>query len=259
MAIQYVTALVIALPSLANAQPVAEDEKFDVASIRPSRSDTNPPAIRFMPGGGLVATNVTLTLLIQIAYDIRPDQLSAGPPWADSAQFDINAKGPIENLLLAPETDRKRITSMRLRALLDERFKLIVQRRSKDRSGYALVVAKNGPKFTPSVSSERGRLRQTGIARVTGEGAKMETLAKLLSVRLGEDVVDKTGLTDHYDFTLSWIPEPETGSPALSTPVYTPGPSIFAALEEQLGLRLEPQKIAAEFLTIEHAEKPTDN
>jgi uncharacterized protein (TIGR03435 family) len=254
------------LPGVLNAQSAPGDaEKFEVASIRPSRPDVNPPAIRFMPGGGLEATGVTLKLLIQIAYDIRPEQLSGGSRWADSEQYDIYAKGPEGRFPAASDADGQRITRMCIRALLAERFKLNIQRRSKDASGYALIAAKNGPELTRS-NGPGGRLWQTGITRVTGEGATIESLAKFLGVRLGQDVIDRTGLKDRYDFTLFWAPEARTSSPdqpgqvtVLADPVDAPGPSIFAALQAQLGLKLEPQKNPSDFLTIEHAEKPTEN
>ena len=256
----------VGLPGVLSAQSAPGDaEKFEVASIRPSRLDMNPPAIRFMPGGGLEATSVTLKLLIQIAYDIRPEQLSGGSRWADSEQYDIYAKGPEGRFPAASDVDRQRITRMCIRALLAERFKLSIQQRSKDASGYALVVAKNGPNLTRS-NGPGGRLRQTGITRVTGEGATMESLARFLGVRLGQDVIDRTGLTDRYNFTLFWAPEARTSSPGQpgqvpvpDGPVDVPGLSIFAALQQQLGLKLEPQKNPSDFLTIEHAEKPTEN
>jgi hypothetical protein len=105
------------LPGVLNAQSAPGDaEKFEVASIRPSRPDVIPPAIRFMPDGGLEATSVTLKLLIQIAYDIRPEQLAGGSRWADSEQYDIYAKGPEGRFPAASDADRQRITRMCIRA-----------------------------------------------------------------------------------------------------------------------------------------------
>ena len=246
------------IPHALNAQPAADSEKFAVASIRPARPDANPPSIRFTPGGGIQATSVTLKLLIQIAYGVQPQQLFGGPGWTDSEQYDIIAKGP-DDPGASSDAERQQIARVRLRALLADRFSLAVQQKSKEISGYALVVAKDGPKLTRS-GVQDGRLRQMGMFEVNGEGA-LGTLARFIGARLGVDVEDKTGLVGRYDFTLRFAPEsgrqPEQNSiPA--APQDTLESSISAALQE-LGLKLEPQKSPGNVVTIERAAKPTEN
>jgi uncharacterized protein (TIGR03435 family) len=210
----------------------------------------------FTPGGGLRATNVTLNLLIEMAYGIRPDQLSGGPGWADSLQFNIVAKGPQRP---PTRSDVKEAEMLRrLQALLADRFHLSLGRSSKTRSGFALVIAKGGPKMTESAAPQQ--LRQMGVAGVKAEGVGMELLARFLAVRVQEDVVDRTGLTGRYDFTLRWEVMPVSAA-AGQTPgnAQSDAASLFPALQEQLGLRLEREKVVGETFVIEHADKPTEN
>lgn len=242
--------LLLTVSYLASGQRAGDDvDRFEVASILTTASDPRAPAIDFTPGGGLRATKVTLNLLIEMAYQIRSDQLSGGPRWSDSLEFAIAAKGPAHSEAAAPEVVRRR-----LQALLADRFHLSLARNSKIKSGFALVLANGGHKMVESTSAQL--FRQTGMAGAKAQGVGMDLLARFLAVRVQEDVVDRTGLTGRYDFTLRWKLRP--GQSVGNIPVPDTA-SLFIALQDQLGLKLERSKVAAESFVIERAEKPTEN
>jgi len=170
-----------------------------------------------------------------------------------------------------------------LQALLVDRFKLTLHRETRELPLYSLVVAKNGSKLQESKPGEpdkrgfktpdghpmaQGHFFRMGMGQLDGHSIGTGDIARVLAQQLGRKVVDNTGLTANYDFTLKWTPEegqgpafrePEAGPGAGSTPAPETGPSIFTALQEQLGLKLESQKGPVEILVIDHVEKPSEN
>jgi uncharacterized protein (TIGR03435 family) len=250
---------------------------FEVASIKPAAPDARGTMIRMMPGGALTVTNATLRMLLTLAYDVRDFQISGGPGWVGSERYDINAKA--ERSATAepvPEdprnmTDAQRKTNQeqmrqRLQALLAERFQLAIHRETKEAPVYALVVGKNGPKIQES--KEGGPRLMMGRGQLNGQGALMEMLANVLSNQLGRPVLDKTGLQGKYDFKLEFTPDPGQAAgpfgglgpgPDAPPPPDPNGPSIFAAIQEQLGLRLESTKGAVEMIVIDRVEKSSEN
>jgi uncharacterized protein (TIGR03435 family) len=157
-----------------------------------------------------------------------------------------------------------------LQALLADRFKLRVHTETRDVSSYALVVAKSGANLEESVSDDKSGLAG-GPGLIRANGIRMSGLdgfAEALSTNLGQPVTDETGLTGRYRFSLRWTPgqadtngifgmlPPEERSRVAGDPN---GPSIFTALEEQLGLRLLSRKVPSTVIVIDHAEKPTAN
>jgi uncharacterized protein (TIGR03435 family) len=157
-----------------------------------------------------------------------------------------------------------------LQALITDRFKLEVHHETKDMTVYALVVGKDGLKLTPHTgeppqSTDRLRVRQGSLS---AKQVRIAALVRQLTPQLGCQVIDKTGLTGEYDFSLEWTPEPGQGGPesiglppTLDRPRASDsnGPSIFTALQEQLGLRLDAQKGHGDIIVIDHAEKPVEN
>jgi bla regulator protein blaR1 len=270
------TALWVSLSCL-YAQNAAPPLKFEVASVKRTAKNCGPGSpcpvmIMYQPGGGLRVAGVPLKVLIGFAYDVRDFQISGGPAWIDTDRFDINAKADsrddADNLPADPSqlSDQQRITRTertreRVRNLLADRFQLIIRRETKERQVYALVVAKGGPKLQES--KEGNRLMRMGRGMVSGQGVEPGFLASTLSGQLGRPVIDKTGLTGRYDIDLRWTPDPGQGAEGPFGPlpgVPDPnGPSIFTALTEQLGLRLESAKGPAEVLVIDRLEKPSDN
>jgi uncharacterized protein (TIGR03435 family) len=271
--------------SQASPQKTAE---FEVASIKPAKAGQQGFFINMQPGGRFSAKGMTVKFLIEEAYEVKDSQIADGASWTDSERYDIDAK-PDEATSatfdkLPPEQRGQQLRTM-LQALLADRFKLSLSHETKDLPVYALVVAKNGPKLhestfkpaeaepgtPPPPSGQGGRPRQgmmmNGRGELTVTDGKLSMFANMLSRIVGRIVVDKTGLTAKYDFTLKWTPEegqgpmmpggprPGDGAP----PSDATGPSIFTALQEQLGLKLESGKAPTDVLVIGHVERPSEN
>jgi uncharacterized protein (TIGR03435 family) len=226
----------------------AQTPGFDVASIKPTRSAGGVSSIRPSPGR-VSMENVTLKKLILNAYGIPDDQgyALAGPDWLTTESFDIEATFPAD-------TPLPQIRQM-IQALLAERFKLTLHREKRQLPIYTLVVTKNGPKIH---AVEDGPPRTSGVpGRLDATRITMQKLADLLSRQAGLPVVDSTGLKGVFDFTLTWSPDEAAATP---TDAGAAGPSIFTALQEQLGLKLESGKGPVEILVVDHMEKaPTGN
>lgn len=249
---------------------------FEVASIKPSDPDAKGSSIQLVPGGGLNVTGIPLKTMIALANGVREFQVSGGPGWIATERFDITArvapgaaKGQ-EDLAKMNEGQFKTVrdqSNERLRALLADRFQLVVHKETKEQPIYALVVSKNGAKLkeaTAAVGARQGMSMNRG--RLEGRAAPIEMLGQTLSNVTGRPVIDRTGLTGKYDFVLEWTPEIGADARAqgfgngVTEPAPAPGgPSIFTALQEQLGLRLESQKGPVENIVIDRAEKPSEN
>jgi uncharacterized protein (TIGR03435 family) len=197
--------------------------------------------------------------LIEEAYAIRDFQVSGGPDWVNRDQFNITTKAE-------GDASKAQVRGM-LQRLLAERFKLVLRKESKEVNVYTLTVAKTGPKLKEVKLDEdnatRG-MRFGGIGRIAGVMASMPQLAVMLSdiklngsAILDRPVLDRTGLTGVYDFTLEWSGEEQSADRTTST--NPAGPSIFTAVQEQLGLKLESTQAPVEFFVIEQASKPTEN
>jgi bla regulator protein blaR1 len=242
-------------------QSEAVPTKFEVASIKRNAGNDKRRMFQVQPGGRLNATGFTVKMLIAQAYNVQEFQISGGPGWIASDPFDIVAKaedgGP----------DRLSMEQLRpmLQALLEERFQLKIRREAKEMPVYSLVVGKNGPKLEAS-TSERGPMVRMGRGQLIGTKAPMSQLAGTLSRMVGRPIIDKTGLKGEYDFKLEWTPEPGQGDAPFEMkpkealpPVDSNGPSLFTAIQEQLGLRLESQKAPGEVIVIDRVEKPSEN
>ena len=233
-------------------QPATERLAFEVASVKPNKSGDRGTSMG-PSSGGLTATNATLKFLITFAYDVRDHQISAGPSWFDTERYDIVAKGPIDHPTVAQNRQM-------LQKLLADRFQLRLLRETKELPEYALVVEKNGPKLHQPEGAGNGM--RIGRGRITTQAVSMEHFAGNLGKLLGRTVVDKTGLQGNFAFTLEWTPDASQPMGVLGPSPAVPddsGPSIFTALQEQLGLKLEPQKGPVEILVIDHVEKPSEN
>lgn len=225
----------------------AEAPAFDVASVKPSQPD-GPKAIgivRILPGNQTYVTrNMPLRVIITVAYSVTDRQISGGPDWLNTELWDIDAKSERRH----PDDE---MHSM-LARLLEERFQLGIRHERREMPVWALVVDKSGPRLTehdgadldhpPFGPGPNGR-------GFSGRNVGMPYFAFLLSRMLDRNVIDRTGLTKNYDLTLDFARD-IPGADA---------PSIFTALREQLGLRLEASRGAVEFLVIERAERPRDN
>jgi uncharacterized protein (TIGR03435 family) len=236
-------------PAPAQAQNVVQPA-FDVASIKVHHGVVTFSSDPFVRGRTVTGTACTLLDLVTYAYGMRYDQISGGPNWADSDHYDLDAKS--EGLGALTEAQSRRM----VQSLLEDRFHLKVHRETQEGSVYALVVGKNGPKFKASAPDATNgnfiRADDKGLHMEATKGT-IEQLVNQLSFTAGRPVLDRTGLTGYFAYTLDWYPANRIPPPDLDTP------SMFAALEEQLGLRLESTKGPVERLVIDHAEEPSAN
>jgi uncharacterized protein (TIGR03435 family) len=230
--------------------PTGKPPEFEVASVRLMVDRDKLPMEQQMsylsPSGSaeFIARNLTLTNLIGFTYGVDDaTQIVGRPDWMDSTFYEIAAK---------PEGDAE-LTYDQLKPfvaqLLKERFHLKFHRETKNVKGYALIVAKGGPKLTATKGGSAHAYLMTG--RFDAVNAHVSELAVMLTHSLRETVVDKTGLKGNFDFKLNYAPMDATDSTQ---------PSIFTALDEQLGLRLEKQVVPVEMFVIDHVDKvPTEN
>ena len=239
--------LIAAFAAAANGQSAGRPE-FDAASIKPNTSSDGHSSTRLTPGEALLG-NVSLRKCIALAWNISEDRESAisAPAWLDFEKFDIVAKFP-------PETPTDEVRTM-MQNLLIDRFRLKLHTASKEAPVYALVIGKNEPKFGQSAPDTQGTFSMNA-GHLAGRAVPMSALADRLSSHLfGLDrpVVDRTGLQGLYDFMLDWTPDSVQG-PDDSRP------SLFTAIQEQLGLKLEAAKGAMAILVIDSIErKPASN
>jgi uncharacterized protein (TIGR03435 family) len=267
---------------LGHGQSSTGPSGFEVASIRPTSSTDGRAFVQATPGR-LAMTNLALRRLILIAYNIQDDQLVGELGSADSVHYDIQAK-------VDGNPSVEQMEGPMMRSLLQERFRLMLHRETRQISVYKLSVTKGGPRLQPSkagsctpyatdsppptaTTGEPGpnycglHAAVNGLNRtLDGKGVTMATLAKNLSrsytAALGRDVIDGTGLAGIFDIHLEWTMDPPTTVSDDAGNLTAPdsrGESIFTALQEQLGLRLEPAKDAVEVLVIDHIERPTGN
>jgi len=237
-----IVSLLIAVPCRAQTAPTPPPS-FEVASIRIDGPDHGFTAFPTFPSTRFIAENMSMTLLIAAAFDIPGNTIASKPNWFDSTFYSVNAKPEGDDALTYDQYKPL------LQQLLKQRFKLAFHHETRAVPGYALVVAKDGPKLTPGKdTSTSAYILPNGLR---GPSLPMRSLAAMLARPLGRPVIDKTGIAGNYDINLSYAPAASTDSTL---------PSIFTAVQEQLGLKLESQKVPQDFLVIDHIEKiPTEN
>jgi len=219
-------------------------QTFEAASIHPNLSGTEGSVIDLEPTGRLKVTNSSLKTLIRAAYGIQNDQIVGGPKWLDTDRYDIDGKtiGKISSDQEQPL----------MQNLLADRFRLKVHKERRELTVYVMELAKNGPLFKQSTSASSAihNNRGLGKSQISCVKISIPQFAGMLAKQIGRGVIDKTGLRGEYDFSLEFDPE--------QTPDSTV-PSVFAALQEQMGLRLESQKGMVDVLVIDNAEKASAN
>jgi len=231
----------------------AQEQAFEVASVKPSRPEVMERSLSRQPGARLTASNATVKMLIMLAYQVMPDQISGGPNWFESDGFDIDAKGT------DPNASQGQFRKM-VQSLLADRFQLKVHRSTRELSIYALMPAKNGPKLVEAKDDDAEvSMRIEGPGEMTGVKATMSMFASTLSRPLRRKVIDATGLKGNYTFRLQFVPDQNPLKPGAEGAPANEGPSIFTALQEQLGLTLKATKGPVDVLVIDHGEKPVPN
>jgi len=222
---------------------------FDVAVIKPADPTNTRFGLGFSPDGRTLAVDgLTVMQIIREAYGVLPDEVTVRPSaatggWIDSQRFDISAKSEGHG------TVDKEQSNLMLRQLLADRFGLVFHRETKELVVYSLVVGKNEPKLKEG-GTEGPYLSGPAPGKLVGTRASMASLTRALSRSLGRPVNDETGLHGQYDFTLVWSPDDAADSS---------GPSMFTAVQDQLGLRLESKKAPVETIVIDHLGAPSPN
>jgi uncharacterized protein (TIGR03435 family) len=259
-------ALTIGAAQPQTSAPTSHPE-FEVASIKPNNGIDEKPGMQVRYGGHVTIHAMTVRTLIGAAYDIDESfQVSGGPRWTETELYDIVAQAP-PNV----STESLEWWRPRLQSLLADRFRLALHRETKELPVYELAAAKSGIKIAPLKAGACivadpqkpkqvrpgeppprfcNNLRYTrgGIEAI---GVDMTRLANTLAAILNRTVINKTGFTGIFDLDLEYAPLEDTAG--------TTRPSIFTALQEQLGLRLESAKGPVEVLVVDHVERPSDN
>jgi uncharacterized protein (TIGR03435 family) len=244
--------------------PVAQGQEkparltFEVATIKPSGTDSLNGGIKPLPGGnGYVAQNVTVKLMISLMYELPMRQITGGPGWLDSDRFDVEAKAD-------HEYGKEELHEM-FRNLLVDRFNLKFHTETKEGKIYALRVDKAGLKMAanPSPQDYNIPINYAGDGSIVGKRVPMKYFSWWLGQDLQRDerpVVDETGLSGNYDFTLTYLPERlrDSAKEGLSQKLQD-RLTIFDALREQLGLDLRPEQGPVSYYVIDHINKPSDN
>ncbi|HEV2135838.1 MAG TPA: TIGR03435 family protein [Terracidiphilus sp.] len=246
------------VPQATAAEENLPSLEFDVAAIKPHPQGASMNGGWRFTADSFSASNLTLKSLIFNAYDLKSDsQLRDLPKWGRTDEWDINAKIGGESLQELQKLDARQSYEekrMMLRKLLATRFGLKIHRETKDLPIYELTVAKGGSKLAAAATSDKGSSWSWGNGRFDGTDVGADALAYSLSSveEIGRLVVDKTGLKGKYDIKLNWTPEGNKET-------LDSGPSIFTALEEQLGLKLISAKGPVETIVVDHVERPTPN
>lgn len=249
--------------------PVEGPDTFEVASIKPGNPLSNGSSMGYQPGVGLRIENATLEQIVESAYDLRDFQLIGAPAWMKNERYVIVAKGVLTsgpaNYRDMSDAQRKaagELMRTRLRKLLAERFQLVVHTETRELPMYALVVAKAGAKMQANTlpdGSPQMAMINRGVYKVTRSA--MANVAANLAGITGRPVHDETGLTGFYDFELKWTPDAPAAAPdgVERTAEPVTGPTLFTALQEQLGLKLESKKGPVPVVVIDRVEHLTEN
>jgi uncharacterized protein (TIGR03435 family) len=246
------TVLCITLGLLHAQSQAVPTLSFEAASIHPNYSGGRSSNTSINSSGRFSATNVTAKILLIAAYKLQAYQIIGGPAWMDSDRFDIAAKAE-------DKANAEQVAEM-IQSLLADRFKMTFHHETRELPVYALVVAKNGSKLKASPGGDNHD-SNTLRGKITGSNIPLETLVVLLSNQLDRLVVDRTRLTGYFDLLLEWSPDAsrpsaDAGGGAATEPS---GPSIFTAVQEQLGLHLEATKALVDAIVIDAIERPSEN
>ena len=224
---------------------------FDVVSLKLRHGEINVMSGPFIRGRTVTGTALTVRDFVTYAYGVRYDQLAGGPDWTGTEHFDLDAKAEGNGVLPLAEA------RLMLRSMLEDRFHLKAHTETQDAPAYFLTVGKNGSKMKPVDAAEKGgavvRGIDKGMLKLETTKSTLAYLANQLSFTAGRPVIDRTGLTGFFAFTLEWLPANRPESADLDVP------SMFSAVQEQLGLKLESGRAPFEKLFLDSVEKPAEN
>jgi uncharacterized protein (TIGR03435 family) len=249
---------------------------YEVVSIKPSEVSGRVMSRMMFTPEGFHATNIVLKGLIQDAYGVKEHQVFGAPSWLSSVFYDVEAKVEGSDVSAVRQLTVAQRGRM-LQPVLADRLQLKVHSETREVTVYELVVAKNGPKLPeakpgdtypnglkgPDGGSGGSGMALMGMGTLTAQAVPISAFVDMLSQRLGSTIVDKTGLTGKYDVKMQWQEEERPpslpGEPSAPVPQDSSGPSIYTALQEQLGLKLESRKAPIQVIVIDHVEKPSAN
>ena len=273
----------IALAAQQQAADPNAGPSFEAASIKPTQSSDGGSFVRRQPGGRFDAHNVAARFLMTFAYQLQPFQLVGDPDWVRNDRFDVIAKMEGDPPPMPPGAGPDQMM-LALRTLLAERFKLTMHKETRELDIYALVMAreggKPGPALKPSTTDCAAEAKKMGrgggsppgpndpvtcgsrqnFGRIRFGGMPLSVFANGISGQLGRMVVDRTGLSGNWDFELTFAPERPLGAlpPGVELPPVDPNaPTIFTAVQEQLGLKFDSTKGPVEVWVIDSIERPT--
>jgi uncharacterized protein (TIGR03435 family) len=242
-----------AIPAAERDMPPDASPEFEVATIKPAPSDWDRYGYHFN-GHQVSCDNETENTMIRYAYGVSGSQIVGGPEWVSNDPYNVDG---VPDILGAPSV--KQMLGM-YQKLLADRFRLTFHREKRELAAYAITVTKGGPKLAKSLGDPNGLPDETGDSDRRGitmryTNVSLKDLAGNLQAMVGDGkpVVDQTGLAGRFDFTLKWTRE--------QTPSTDPNaaPGLFTAIQEQLGLKLEPVKAPVGVIVIDHVERPSAN
>jgi uncharacterized protein (TIGR03435 family) len=262
--------------------PAASFEVVSIHQDKPSPDGRGSMQMDFTPNGTLTALGLLLKRLICAAYGVSDIEVVGGPEWLTSDRYTIEAKADSatqEQIQKLSGPQMRLVGQQMVKGLLADRFKLKMHEETKEIQILAIVPARNGPKLHASMPGDSyanglkdrdgqghaGMMRFNG-EKLTAQGVPLDNLASLLSEQLHQIVQNKTGLKGNYDFVLEWTPERDhDGGTAVGNGEASANaeassfPSIYTAIQEQLGLKLESQKAAIQVFVIDQVERPTED
>lgn len=233
---------------------------FEATSIKPSAPGRVGSGMNVLPAR-IRITNSSLKFCVQMAWNLQDYQVSGAQGWIETSKYDIEA--------VAASPFKPGEYRAMLQAMLTERFGLVIHRETKDKAGYALVIGRNGPKLPPPTEDPNILFQPDCFRRHDFEGHERidEAVGGSSVVNSEGPVADNTGIEGSFDVSLQWTPDPssqplltKSGAPAPPPPSdAAAGPSIFTALQEKLGLKLDARKVPIEIIVIDHANRPSEN
>lgn len=241
---------------------------FEVVSVKKSNGQVRGSISNYRPGGVYVATNVSLKFMIREAYGVRDFEVVGGPGWMDDLTFDVQGRPPAGgNAATNGAFDRRQLMLM-LQSMLEDRFQLKTHMETRQLAVYEMVTVKNGARLQRAAEiggpcGSRGQAAcpgvsmsccKEGIAEMKGTKLSPKDIADTFAGRVQRPVIDKTGLEGEFDFELSWLNDDRAAVTGDAS-----GPSIFTALQEQLGVKLESARAPVTVVVIDGAQPPSDN
>ncbi|HEV2644864.1 MAG TPA: TIGR03435 family protein [Acidobacteriaceae bacterium] len=239
---------------------------FEAVTIKPNPSGGSGSSSGYGHGDTYTATNTTIKSLLQWAFQLPTARIVGGPKWLETAHFDVNAKmdrREADRIQALPWNDRVLETEAMVQRLLVDRFQMKTHWEESEQPVFALVVAKGGSKLRPATDAQRGSSKSTNYGRISATGVKLTGVAELLTQgagnELGRMVVDRTGMDGVFDFDLKWTPDNGGPTTANTPEAENSALSIFTAVQEQLGLKLESTKAPVKVLVVDRLEMPSQN